>query len=148
MNNCNFTGRITGDPELKETQSGIKVVSFSLAVKRPHVRDTTDFINCVAWRQNAEYLAMYAKKGNMVGVSGSLTSRQYEDQDGNKRTVFEISCDAVELLESRASSQASQNPAQAENNAVNGYSESSAPSFSTATAPKFEAISKDEDLPF
>jgi single-strand DNA-binding protein len=148
MNNCNFTGRITGDPELKETQSGIKVVSFSMAVKRPHVRDTTDFINCVAWRQNAEYLAMYAKKGNMVGVSGSLTSRQYEDRDGNKRTAFEITSDAVELLESRASSQASQNPAQAENNAVSGYSESSAPSFSTAPAPKFETISKDEDLPF
>lgn len=105
MNNINITGNLTKDIELKSTQSGISVCSFNVAVKRPHTKDTTDFIPVTAWRQNAEYLGRYAHKGNRVGISGSLTARNYEDRDGNKRTAYEILADSVELLESRSSTQ-------------------------------------------
>ena len=105
MNNINITGNLTKDIELKSTQSGISVCSFNVAVKRPHTKDTTDFIPVTAWRQNAEYLGRYARKGNRVGISGSLTTRIYEDRDGNKRTAYEILADSVELLESRSYTQ-------------------------------------------
>ena len=85
MNSINLVGRLTADPELKTTQSGISVCTFSLAVNRPRVKDTTDFINCVAWRQSAEYLCNYGRKGNLVAVSGVLTSRKYDDSNGNHR---------------------------------------------------------------
>lgn len=103
MNSCNFTGRITNDLELKTTQSGIKVCSFTLAVKRPRVADTTDFINFTAFRQSAEYLVSYARKGTLIEVSGALTSRKWEDKNGNKRTSFEVNADNVSILESKKS---------------------------------------------
>lgn len=98
MNDCNFTGRLVSDPELKTTQSGLSVCSFTLAVKRPKVKDTTDFLNFVAWRHNAEYLCKYGRKGNLVGVSGVATSRAYEDKNNNKRIAFEIVVNDLELL--------------------------------------------------
>lgn len=98
MNKIQITGRLTTDVEKKTTTSGIEVASFSLAVKRPRTKDTTDFVNCTAWRQNAEYLSKYGRKGNLVGVSGVLTSRQYEDKNGNKRTAWEVQADDVEIL--------------------------------------------------
>lgn len=101
MNSCNFTGRITSDLELKTTQSGISVCSFTLAVKRPRVADTTDFINCTAFRQSAEYLTKYARKGVLIEVSGVLTSRKWEDKNGNKRTSFEVIVDNASILESK-----------------------------------------------
>ena len=106
MNQINITGRLSADPELKKTQSGKSVCSFRLAVSRPRVKDKTDWIPCVAWNHSAEYLCKYAKKGNRVGVSGVLTSRDYEDKDGNKRFVLEVVTDSVELLESRSGSSA------------------------------------------
>ena len=105
MNSCNFTGRLTSDPELKTTSSGLSVCSFTLAVKRPHIKDTTDFINFVAWRQSAEYLSKYGHKGAMVEVSGTLTSRKFEDKSGNNRVAFEVVADALSLIESRYSSE-------------------------------------------
>lgn len=104
MNSISITGNLTRDIEVKSTQSGISVCSFTLAVKRPHTSDTTDFLNCTAWRQNADFLGKYAHKGSKVGVSGILTARNYEDKNGNKRTAFEIVADSVELLESRSNS--------------------------------------------
>lgn len=101
MNSCNFTGRATADLELKKTQSGISVCSFTLAVKRPRVKDTTDFINFTAFRQSAEYLSKYAKKGTLIEVSGALTSRNWEDKNGNKRTSFEITVDNASVLENK-----------------------------------------------
>ena len=103
MNSCNFTGRITNDLELKTTQSGIKVCSFTLAVKRPRVADTTDFINFTAFRQSAEYLVSYARKGTLIEVSGVLTARKWEDKNGNKRTSFEVIVDNASIIESKKS---------------------------------------------
>ena len=101
MNSCNFTGRIANDLELKTTTSGISVCSFTLAVKRPRVKDTTDFINITAFRQTAEYLSKYARKGSLIEVSGTLTSRKWEDKNGNKRTTFEVIANEVSILESK-----------------------------------------------
>ena len=101
MNTINLVGRLTADPELKTTQSGKSVCSFTLAVNRPRVKDTTDFINCVSWNQSAEYLTNYGRKGSLVAVTGVLTSRKYDDKDGNHRTAFEVVCDLVSLCESK-----------------------------------------------
>lgn len=101
MNIFNATGRITNDLELKVTASGISVCSFKLAVKRPRVKDETDFINFVAYRQTAEYLCNYARKGVLIEASGVLTSRKWEDKNGNKRTSFEVIVDNASILESK-----------------------------------------------
>lgn len=105
MNICSFTGRITNDLELKTAQSGISVCSFTLAVKRPRAKDTTDFINFTAFRQTAEYLNTYARKGTLIEVSGVLTSRKWEDKNGNKRTSFEVDVDNASILESKKQEQ-------------------------------------------
>lgn len=102
MNSCSFTGRATADIELKNTQSGVPLCSFTLAVKRPRVKDTTDFIRFTAFRQSAEYLSKYAAKGSMIEVSGVLTSRNWEDKNGNKQTSFEVVVDNASVLESRS----------------------------------------------
>lgn len=139
MNDCNFTGRLTANPELKQTQSGLSVCSFRLAVKRPKVKDTTDFLNFVAWRQSAEYLCKYGSKGNLVGVSGTLTSREYEDKNGNKRVAFEIVADSLELLSNGNNEATKETPT--ENN-----SEQNSPYSAQSVA--FEEMTDDEELPF
>lgn len=101
MNSINLTGRTTGDVELKTTTNGIPICSFNLAVKRPRVKDTTDFIPCTAFRQSAEYLSKYAPKGALIEVSGCLTSRKWEDKNGNKRTAYEVIVDNASVLESK-----------------------------------------------
>lgn len=138
MNSCNFTGRLTADVELKTTGSGIPVVSFTLAVKRPMVKDTTDFINFTAWRSTAEYLSKYAKKGDVVAVTGVLTQRNWEDKDGNKRTSFEVNCSTAEALKSSANNKGDQTPAQTQNAEINPY----------VGGSELEEIADDETLPF
>lgn len=101
MNNISLVGRITVEPELKQTQKGISVTSFSIAVDRPGSQDTTDFIPVVAWRQTAEFVCKYFRKGQRIGLTGKLTSRKYEDRDGNKRTAYEVVADRVEFVESK-----------------------------------------------
>ena len=101
MNAIAITGRITKDPELRSTSSGKDVTSFVVAVDRPGVRDTTDFINCVAWEQSARYLTTYGGKGRMVAVTGKLTQRDWEDKNGQRRTTYEVLCDRVELIDSK-----------------------------------------------
>ena len=98
MNSINLVGRVAQDLELKKTQSDISVCTFTLAVNRPKVKDVTDFINCVAWRQSAEYLCKYGVKGSMVAISGTLQTRKYEDKNGNKRTAFEVVADSLNLV--------------------------------------------------
>lgn len=90
-----LTGRMTADPELKTTDSQTPVVSFSLAVQRNYKNKDndqypTDFINCVAWRNTAEFIAGYFKKGSMITVEGSLEGRKYTDKEGNTRTAYEV----------------------------------------------------------
>lgn len=109
LNKVILTGRLTAKPELKSTQSGVNVTSFSLAVGRNFKNGSgeydTDFINCVAWRNQAEFLCKYFDKGQLVTVVGSLTSRRYEDANGNKRTAFEVVCDEVMFAESKGEKQ-------------------------------------------
>ena len=99
-----LTGRLTADPELKTTQSGVSVTSFSIAVQRrckSGEEAQTDFINIVAWRQNAEFVAKYFKKGNMIGIEGSIQTRKYTDKKGNNRVVFEVVANNVQFAESK-----------------------------------------------
>ena len=84
MNSVNIIGRLTTELELRRTQDGTAVCSYTLAVKRPKVKDVTDFIECVTWRQGAEYLSKYGHKGDILAVSGSLQSRKWTDKNGNK----------------------------------------------------------------
>ena len=115
MNSVTMIGRLTNEPELRRTNSGTACCSFSLAVKRPRVKDTTDFHNFVVWQQGAEYLCQYGHKGDLVGVTGCLTTREWTDKDGNKRKVTEVTCDSVELVSSKRSSEGNNQPAQRQN---------------------------------
>lgn len=137
MNSINLVGRLTADPELRYTQNGTAVCSFTLAVDRPRVKDTTDFINCVAWRQPGEYLSKYGHKGSITAVSGCLTSRKYEDKNGAKRVAYEVLCDALSLCEGRNSAQGVQQPAQSTNAAQ-----------TSSPPPAFEDLGDDSDLLF
>lgn len=104
INNVVLVGRLTRDPELRKTQTGRSVLSFSIAVNRKFQsqEQAADFINCVAWNQTADFLARYATKGALVGVEGRIQTRNYEDKTGNRVYVTEVVCDSVQLLESRA----------------------------------------------
>lgn len=109
LNKIILTGRLTAKPELKKTQTDVSVTSFSLAVQRNFKNGSgeydTDFINCVAWRNQAEFITKYFDKGQLVTVVGSLTSRRYEDAEGHKRTAFEVVCDEVMFAESKGEKQ-------------------------------------------
>ena len=115
MNSCNFVGRLTAEIELRRTNSGKAVASYSLAIKRPRVADTTDFIEFVTWEQGAEYLAKYAHKGDVVAACGTLQPREWTDKDGNKRKAFEIVTTNVELLSSKKNNEGSTQPTQNQN---------------------------------
>ena len=115
MNSTNHIGRLTADPELRRTNDGTAVCSFTLAVRRPRVKDTSDFIYFVAWRQAAEYLSQYGHKGDLVAVSGSLQSRKWTDKNGNNRIAWEITAESIELLSSKKDSQAGGNTTQKQN---------------------------------
>lgn len=94
MNVVCLMGRLTAEPELKTTQSGVSVTSFSLAVDRAYTpkgqEKQTDFIRCVAWRQTAEFVCRYFHKGQRMGLHGELQARRYTDADGAERTVYEV----------------------------------------------------------
>ena len=115
MNSTNHIGRLTADPELRRTGDGTAVCSFTLAVRRPRVKDTSDFIDFVAWRQTAEYLCQYGHKGDIVAASGSLQSRKWTDKNGNNRLAWEINAESIELLSSKKESQAGSNTTQKQN---------------------------------
>lgn len=108
MNTITITGRITTDPELKHTQSGVSVCTYNLAVKRPKVKDVTDFLPVVSWRQGAEYICNYGHKGDVIAVTGILTARKWQDKDGNNRINYEVVTDTVEIISSPQSNQNTQ----------------------------------------
>ena len=140
MVNCAILmGRLTKDPELRTTQNGTSVTSFAVAVDREYVRQgeerQTDFINVVAWRQTAEFVSRYFRKGSMIAVQGSIQTRNYEDRNGNKRTAVEIVADRASFCGSKAESG------------------NSAPVDAQANASDYTAINtndsgEDDDLPF
>lgn len=106
MNIGSYIGRAVRDFELRRLDSGKAVCSFTLAVDRPHKKDTTDFIDFVVFGQGAEYLCQYGHKGSTVSATGPLTSRKWEDKNGNKRINWEVLCDTVALHDSKKSDQA------------------------------------------
>lgn len=97
-----LTGRLTTDPEIKFTQqNSVAVTSFTIAVQRKYSagqEKATDFINIVAWRNTAEFICKYFKKGKMIAIEGSIQVRNYEDNEGNKRKAFEIVASAVDFV--------------------------------------------------
>lgn len=107
-------GRLTHDPELRQTQSGTSVCSFGLAVNRNYTNAQgereTDFINITVWRNTAENCVRYLTKGSKVAVCGSLQSRNYEDKEGKKRTVLEVVGDEVEFLSDKSEKQGESTP--------------------------------------
>lgn len=110
LNHITIMGRLTRDPELRRTGSGIAVASFSVAVERDFgSRDggekETDFIDCVAWRQTGEFVSKYFSKGSMIVVSGRLQIRNWNDKEGNKRRSAEVVAENVYFGESKRSSE-------------------------------------------
>jgi|LSQX01.2.fsa_nt_gb single-strand DNA-binding protein len=111
INEAILVGRLVADPELKSTQSGIAVVSFTVAVNRSYKNASggydADFINCVAWRNQAEVLSKYFSKGDKVGVIGSIQTRSYEDRAGTKRYTTEVVADKIRFIDSKSERQES-----------------------------------------
>lgn len=137
MNNCCFIGRLVAEPELKQTASGKNVCSFTLAVRR--TKDITDFLNFVAWENKADFIVNYFKKGEQIALTASAMSRNYEDKDGNKRSVTEFKVIQADFCGQKSSSdgQASSSPAES----------TSTPSYATADEGDFKEIPAD-DYPF
>ena len=125
MNRIWLIGNLTRDPELSETNSGISVCRFSIAVQRRFSSNDgerqTDFFNVTAWRGVAENVAKYCKKGNKVAVSGSVQVRQYEANDGTKRTAFDIVAEEVEFLTPKANDEAREQGAQKKKPALEDF---------------------------
>lgn len=105
LNRITIMGRLTRDPELRRTGSGVAVASFTLAVDRDFTskgnEKETDFIDCVAWRQTGEFVSKYFAKGRMACVSGSLQIRKWKDKDGNERRSAEVIADSVYFADSK-----------------------------------------------
>ena len=151
LNKVVLCGRLTADPELKQTQSGIPVVTFTLAVNRRFQSRSADaaggqqadFISVVAWRQTAEFISKYFKKGSALCVTGSIQTRSWQDSQGQKRYSTEVVVDEAMFVDSRN-----------ESGAQGGYTPDAyaapAPSFATpgSGAPNFEDLKADDDLPF
>ena len=125
LNRICIQGRFTADPELKTTQSGVSVLSFTIACNRD--KDTTDFFDVVAWRGTAEFINRYFTKGSLILVDGRLQNRKWEDKNGNKRTSIEIHADRVDFCGS----------ANTQTEAINN-----------TETEDFEEVDADEDLPF
>ena len=149
LNKVILCGRMTADPELKNTQSGIPVVSFTLAVNRRYQAKSADgaqaqqadFISIVAWRQTAEFISRYFRKGSALCITGSIQTRSWTDQQGQKRYATEVVADEAMFVDSKNESGVG---GQFASDTYNAPSYSSSP----ASAPKFEELKTDDDLPF
>ena len=108
LNRVVLVGRLTRDPDLRYTPKGVAVANFNIAVNRPFTNQQgnreADFINGVVWRRQAENLANYMKKGNLIGVDGRIQTRSYEGQDGKMVYVTEVVAESIQFLESKGSS--------------------------------------------
>ena len=169
INRAVLTGRLTKDPELRTTQSGLSVAAFNLAVDRQYSNSQgkrdTDFINCVIWRKSAENFCNFTSKGSLVGIDGRIQTRKYENKSGQKVYVTEIVVDSFSLLESKNDRLANNNSgadnnygANSNNNGFNNtttgtnYTNNSSNNDSQAPDPFAESGDSidisDDDLPF
>lgn len=151
LNKVILMGRITADPELKTTPSGVSVTSFSIAVDRNYVKAgterQTDFINIVAWRQTAEFVCRYFVKGQLIALDGTLQTRTYQDKNGNNRYVTEVLADSVYFTgDRRENNNSSYNSGYTA--PVQQEAPAAAPAYTSGTAGDFEEMPLDDDLPF
>lgn len=137
LNRVILMGRMTAQPELKTTPSGVAVTSFTVAVDRPGKEKVTDFINIVAWRNSAEFVCRYFSKGDPITVEGRIQVRSYTTQDGQKRNVVEVVADQVGFVLASAKKEGTQGTERANQqpNVEVGVDE-------------FIALSGEEDMPF
>ncbi len=148
LNHITIMGRLTRDPELRRTGSGIAVASFTVAVDRDFAPKDggdreTDFIDCVAWRQTGEFVSKYFTKGSMAVVSGRLQIRSWTDKDGNKRRTAEVIADNVYFGENKRNPEASNAYSAPDGNNYGGYT---APTGTPAS--DFAMLEDDDQLPF
>ena len=134
LNKVILAGRLTSDVELKQTPSGVSVCSFTLAINRKYSKEggqqQTDFIQCQAWRNTAEFIARYFKKGSALCISGSIQTRSWTDSNNQKRYATEVVADEAMFVDGKNDSQGTE-----------------APSFNNE-APNYTEQSPDDDLPF
>ena len=162
INRVVLTGRLTRDPELKSTSSGISVAVFTLAVNRQYTDANgnrgTDFISCVIWRKAAENFCNFTSKGSLVGIDGRIQTRSYDNKDGQRVYVTEVVVDSFALLESKRDRETSNNTGNYSNQGTN-YNNQSVGNNNTAgfgnTKPQdpFNGAGDtvditDDDLPF
>ncbi len=151
LNKVIIGGRLTADPEIRQTSSGIPVCSFSVAVNRRTSAEgaqQADFINVVAWRNQAEFVCRFFRKGSSICVIGSIQTRSWTDQNNQKRYATDVVADEINFVDSKGESPAG---GQVRTGASQYTPESyGAPSFSSqdVDAPRFEDIPNDDDLPF
>ena len=149
MANFNFNkvilgGRLTAQPELKTTPSGTTVTSFSIAVNRKRAKEgeqQSDFINCVAWKERAEFICKYFGKGSSISIVGELQTRQWKDNNGNNRYATEVIVSEVNFVDSKADN------AQASAPSYMPYVYK-APAYNEPAVPNYQEMSGDDDLPF
>ena len=158
LNVAAIVGRLSADPELRHTASGVAVTSFTLAVDRSYAKAgterQTDWIDVVAWRSTAEFICKYFTKGQMMAVTGSIQTRSYEDRSGNKRKAVEIQANDVSFVGSKRDNpsggdygQAYTRPSSPEPQQPAAFS-GPAPAYSSGSSEDFEEILGDDDLPF
>ena len=151
LNRVILMGRLTADPELKQTPNGISVTSFSLAVDRNFTsrgaERQTDFINCVAWRQTAEFISRYFAKGRLMAVEGSLQVRNYVDKNENKRQAVEVVVDQAYFADSKNAAPSS-SPAPSYQSAAPAYAPAAPVAFNAGSVEDFQEIDDEDDLPF
>ena len=155
-NRITIVGRLTADPELRQTQTGVSVASFSVAVNRSYAprggERQADFFNVVAWRQTAEFISKYFAKGNVILVEGTMESRSYTDKNGQNQRVWELIASNAHFVESKASSGSSAGRAMdlpPEPPVTNNDSGTGLAAFSSGSVENFTEIDDDDgDLPF
>ena len=143
-----LTGRLTADPELRHTSNDLAVTSFTIAVNRRYVRAgeerQTDFIDIVAWRNNAEFVCKYFQKGSLIAIEGSIQTRTYQDKDGNNRKAFEVVANNVQFAESKKDSSNLGTTA----NTNDSLGVTNLNSYSSGSDEDFQSTDTDDDLPF
>lgn len=153
LNSVIFMGRLVADPELRTTPNGINVTTFTIAVDRPMQRAgaerVADFFDVVAWRQQAEFITRFFRKGSLICVQGYMTTRTYTDKNGNNRKAYELVVEHAHFAESKRDSAAS-SAAPAPQNSYSSASNNSnnMASYASGDTGDFVEIPGEDDLPF
>ncbi|MBR4034581.1 MAG: single-stranded DNA-binding protein [Clostridia bacterium] len=146
LNKCILAGRLTADPELKQTPSGVSVTTFTIAINRKYSKEReqkkADFIDCVAWKQNAEFISRYFRKGSAICVAGAIEKNPWTDQQGKKRYETVVNVEEATFVESKSDNQP------AESGSFIPGTTAYVPEAYTSPAPKFEEVQQDPNLPF